>query len=194
MEKRIKLSVLGFSFNQNNTGTYGLVLAEEKGARRLVVMIGTAEAQAIAFKLQNTVPPRPLTHDLLYALLITFDITLIEVMIYTYNDGIFFSKIVLQQDNKLVELEARTSDAINIALRTNAPIYATEHIMNELSVVFQDDSQSKLDSEAQTGADLAGNYKQLDCNEIEKLLEKAVNEENYELASLLRDELKSRDV
>lgn len=192
MDKKIKLSVLGFSFNQNHTGTYGLVLAEEKGQRRLVVMIGTAEAQAIAFKLQKTMPPRPLTHDLMHAIFITFDISLIEVMIYAYKDGIFYSRIVLRQNEKVVELESRTSDAINIALRTNSPIYATEYIMEELSVVFEDNNQIQTEGDTQDGTDLTGNYGQLDSDEIKSLLEKAVNDENYELASILRDELKKR--
>lgn len=192
MDKKIKLSVLGFSFNQNHTGTYGLVLAEEKGQRRLVVMIGTAEAQAIAFKLQKTMPPRPLTHDLMHAIFITFDILLIEVMIYAYKDGIFYSRIVLRQNEKVVELESRTSDAINIALRTNSPIYATEYIMEELSVVFEDNNQIQTEGDTQDGTDLTGNYGQLDSDEIKSQLEKAVNDENYELASILRDELKKR--
>lgn len=193
MNDKVKLTVLGFSFNQSQTGTYGLVLAEAEGARRLVVMVGTPEAQSIAFKLQDSTPPRPLTHDLLYSVLTAFDIELLEVNIYKYSDGVFFSKLLLRQADKIVEIESRTSDAVSMALRTSSPIYTTEAIMSSLSVVFDESNLMKENLE-QEELDLPLDYSLLEIEEIKSMLKNAVKEEDYELASLLRDELKKRDI
>lgn len=193
MDRKVKLSVLGFSFNQSQTGTYGLVLAEEDGLRRLVVMVGTPEAQSIAFKLQDSAPPRPLTHDLLYSILAAYNIDLLEVNIYKYEDGVFFSRLELKQGEWFIEIESRTSDAVSIALRAGAPIYTTETIMNSLSVVFDESSllKEKLQKD---DLDLAADYSLLEEDEIKTLLDDAVKEEDYELASILRDELKKRNI
>lgn len=192
MEDKIELKVLGFSFNQNKTGAYGLVLSELVGRRRLVVVVGATEAQAIAFKLQATSPPRPLTHDLIYAMLTVFDIVLHEVIIYAYVDGVFYSKLILQAGDRIVELDSRTSDAINIALRTNSPIYTTAKIMLNMGVVFDEDNVSDIESVEEDNSTFTSDYSKSDNQEIKAMLEKAVNDENYELASMLRDELKRR--
>lgn len=188
MEDKIKLSVLGFSFNQSQSGTYGLVLAEEDGLRRLMIVVGTPEAQSIAFKLQGSTPPRPLTHDLFQSLLAQFGITLLEVNIYKYDDGVFYSKLQLRQGSYLTELESRTSDAVAIALRTKAPIYTSEEIMQAQAVVFDENSTPENYQEDDKDF-LALDYSLLNEEELESLLKEAIDGEDYELASLIRDEI-----
>lgn len=188
MEDKIRLSVLGFSFNQTQSGTYGLVLAEEDGLRRLMVIVGTPEAQSIAFRLQGSMPPRPLTHDLFQALLSQLSISLQEVNIYKYENGVFFSKMIFRQENKIVELESRTSDAIAIALRTKAPIFTSEFIMQSQAVVF-DENTTQENLQEDEKDNLALDYSLLNKDELESLLKDAIDGEDYELASLLRDEL-----
>ncbi len=193
MANKVKLSVLGFSFNQSQTGTYGLVLAEDNGLRRLVVMIGTPEAQSIAFRLQDSAPPRPLTHDLFYAAMSAYNIDLIEVNIYKYEDGVFYSNLLLKQGEWLVEIESRTSDAVSMALRAGTPIYTNETIMSSLSVVFDENNLIK-ERLQKDELDLPLDYSLLEEDEIKVMLKDAINEEDYELASILRDELKKRNI
>lgn len=190
MEDKVKLSVLGFSFNQTRTGTYGLVLAEEDGVRRLMVVVGTPEAQSIAFRLQGAEPPRPLTHDLMQALLNTFDIRLLEIDIYKYEDGVFFSKLLLKQKDRLVEIESRTSDAVAIALRTKSPIYTSEAIMKELGIILDDKSTDEINND---DLEFDMDYSLLELDELESMLKDAIDGEDYELASMLRDELKRKN-
>lgn len=189
MDKKIKLSVLGFSFNQTRTGTYGLVLAEEDGPRRLMLVVGTPEAQSIAFQLQGTTPPRPLTHDLLKEVLDGFDIMLLEVIIYQFSDGVFYSKLIMKQNGHLVELDSRTSDAVSLALRTKSPIYTYEHIIEELGIVFDSQSSDNESTSYQDELDLSIDYSLLNQEELAIMLEDAIDGEDYELASILRDEL-----
>ncbi|MDR2950091.1 MAG: bifunctional nuclease family protein [Prevotella sp.] len=188
MEDKIRLSVLGFSFNQTQSGTYGLVLAEEDGLRRLMIIVGTPEAQSIAFKLQGSIPPRPLTHDLFQSLLSQLSISLLEINIYKYENGVFFSRMVFRQANKTVEIESRTSDAIAIALRTKAPIFTSEFIMQSQAVVF-DENVTPENLHEDEKDNLALDYSLLNKDELETLLKDAIDGEDYELASLLRDEL-----
>ncbi len=201
MINKVKLSVLGFSFNQNRTGAYGLVLAEENGLRRLMVIVGTPEAQSIAFELQGSTPPRPLTHDLICNIFTYYSIDLIEVNIYKYSDGVFFSRLILKQGDNITEIESRTSDAVGIALRTGSPIYTTEDIMQELSVVFdeanakrsQEGSNDTIDSYMGFAKPEDQDYSLMSKSELEKLLDEAVAKENYELASIIRDALNNKD-
>lgn len=191
MGTKVKLSVLGFSFNQNKTGAYGLVLSEEEGIRRLMVVVGTPEAQSIAFQLQGVNPPRPLTHDLFYSVFNSFDIVLREVEIYRYVDGVFYARLMLMQGDKVSMIESRTSDAIGIALRTKAPIYTTEEIMQEQGVIF-DESVAPKDAEGDE-LDISLDYSLLNKDELETMLKDAIEGEDYELASILRDELDKKN-
>lgn len=191
MEERVRLSVLGFSFNQTHSGAYGLVLAEEDGVRRLMVVVGTPEAQSIAFKLQGSVPPRPLTHDLFKTLLSQLGVLLKEIIIYKYEDGIFFSRIILTQGDSTIQIESRTSDAIGIALRTKSPIFTTESIMREQAIIFDENLSFETNKDDEKD-NLALDYSLLNEEELESLLKDAVDGEDYELASLLRDELKRK--
>jgi bifunctional DNase/RNase len=191
MENKVRLSVLGFSFNQAQSGTYGLVLAEEYGVRRLMIVIGSPEAQSIAFRLQGSAAPRPLTHDLFQMLISRFEITLLEVNIYKYENGIFYSRIYLRQGIYNTEIESRTSDAVAIALRTKSPIYTTEAILKEQGIVFDENTFQENIAEDEKD-NLALDYSLLNPEELEALLKDAIDGEDYELASLLRDELKKK--
>ncbi len=188
MDSKVKLSVLGFSFNQTQSGAYGLVLAEEDGLRRLMIVVGTPEAQSIAFQLQGSIPPRPLTHDLFKSLLSRLGVMLREVEVYKYENGVFFAKLVLVQAGEVIEIESRTSDAVAIALRTKSPIYTTEMIMQQHAIIF-DENADRESSEDDEKDHLALDYSVLSDDELETLLKDAVEGEDYELASLLRDEL-----
>jgi len=191
MEDRVRLSVLGFSFNQTQSGAYGLVLAEEDGIRRLMVVVGTPEAQSIAFELQGSLPPRPLTHDLVKTLLSSFGIILREVEIYKYENGVFFARLLLSQGENIVSIESRTSDAVAIALRTKSPIYTTEQIMRSQAVIFDENSIPEASGQDEKD-NLALDYSLLNKDELETMLRDAVDLEDYELASLLRDELNKK--
>ncbi|SHE51904.1 bifunctional nuclease family protein [Dysgonomonas macrotermitis] len=192
---KIKLSVLGFSFNQTQSGTYGLVLAEDGGVRRLMIVVGTPEAQSIAFKLQNTEPPRPLTHDLFYSFMESFGIELDEVFIYKYENGVFYSKLYFRQEGREVAVESRTSDAIGIALRSKSKIYTTEEIMQDLAVVFTEGDEETASKDMFAGNDSTSytdTYALLNQEELQSMLDDAIEHEDYELASLLRDEMEKR--
>jgi bifunctional DNase/RNase len=188
MEDKIRLSVLGFSFNQTRSGTYGLVLAEDDGVRRLIIIVGTPEAQSIAFKLQGSAPPRPLTHDLFQTLLSQLSISLLEINIYKCENSVFFSRMIFRQGTKIIEIESRTSDAIAIALRTKSPIFAYESIMRSEAVILDENSEPGNKQEDEKD-NLALDYSLLNKDELETLLKDAIDGEDYELASLLRDEL-----
>lgn len=194
--KKIKLSVLGFSFNQTQSGTYGLVLAEDTGVRRLMIVVGTPEAQSIAFKLQNTEPPRPLTHDLFYSFMNSLNIKLVEVLIYKYENGVFYSKLFFEQEDKAVVVESRTSDAIGIALRSNSQIFTTEEIMKDLAVVFTEGDEDAASKDIflndDTNSSYRDSYALLNQDELESMLDDAIAHEDYELASVIRDELEKR--
>lgn len=197
MENKIKLNVLGFSFNQAQTGTYGLVLSEENGLRRLMVLVGGPEAQSIAFKLQHIAPPRPLTHDLLKAIAETCDIKLKYIFINKYIDGAFHSDVVIEHPitHDDITIDARTSDAINMALRFNSPIYTTEEIMRTMGIVIDEtvieeeqEEDKELESEDST-SDKNINLELLNEDELKEMLKSAIQDEDYELASILRDEI-----
>ncbi len=126
---KIKLNVLGISYSQTQSGAYALVLTEEHGNRRIPIIIGGFEAQAIAIQLEGLTPPRPLTHDLFLSFATAFNISLIEVDIYRLEEGVFYSKLVCENGNREITIDARTSDAIALALRFKCPIYTTEEII-----------------------------------------------------------------
>ncbi|MDA3952225.1 MAG: bifunctional nuclease family protein [Bacteroidales bacterium] len=133
---RIKLNVLGISYSQTQTGAYALVLTEEKGERRIPIIIGGFEAQAIAIQLEGLKPPRPLTHDLFLNFSMSFGINLIEVNIYRLEEGVFYSKLICNNGGKDITIDARTSDAIALALRFKCPMYTTEEILQKSGIVI----------------------------------------------------------
>ena len=184
MEK-IKLNILGITFNQVHVGAYALILSEEQGNRRVPIVIGTPEAQSILIFLENLTPPRPLTHDLFMSFIKLLNISLTEVHIHRYEEGVFHSKIVFHDGVKDIFLDSRTSDAIALALRASAPIYISEDIMKEVSVEFNeeviDENQTKFTQKQAVSLD------NLSPERLQKLLKEAIVTENYEKASYIRD-------
>ncbi|MDR1161622.1 MAG: bifunctional nuclease family protein [Tannerellaceae bacterium] len=206
MDTRIKLRVQGLTNSQIQSGAYALILAEEKGPRRIPIIVGTMEAQSIAIALEKINPPRPLTHDLFSAFLQAYEIRLLEVFIYKFEDGIFFSELLFDNGMQRVRLDSRTSDAIAIALRVQCDIYTTEGIIRECGVVLEDpslfdDEEDKEEEdlmydlepdEIKDEAQLQKWLSLLETDEIETRLQEAIENENYEYAKMYRDELHRR--
>lgn len=191
--KKIQLKIAGLSYSQTRAGAYALILEEENGKRRLPVIIGTSEAQSIAIQLEGLKPYRPLTHDLFISMASSFQIKVIEVNIVKLEEGIFYSEIICKRENTKIKIDSRTSDAIAIALRFKAPIFVPESIMKKAGMLFDEDN-SKVsgksgDSESK---DPELNYMDLPDDELTKLMEESVKNEDYETASLIRDELNKR--
>lgn len=194
-KKRIKLSIMGISFSQVQAGAYALIFSEENGIRRLPIVIGTPEAQSIAIVMEGITPPRPLSHDLMCSIFKELDVKLIEVVIYKFEDGAFFSELLLVHNGKEYRIDSRTSDAVALAIRTNSPIYTTEEIMQNMAIIFdeqaataQDDSSKSVDDKSDE-EELSG----LRLDALKHRLNDAVKEENYELATRLRDEINRRE-
>ena len=192
---KVKLKVLGLSCSQTQSGAYALILSEENGNRRIPIVIGGFEAQAIAIGLERLHPPRPLTHDLFVNFAKSFDITITEVNIYHLEEGIFYSELVCMNNGSYIKIDARTSDAVALAIRCNCPIYTTEQIIEKAGIVFnvteeQTEPAQKEPQPAETGAD---KYEKLDIKELKKLLDKSISNEDYEEASHIRDEIQRRE-
>jgi len=196
---KVRLEIVGLSYSQTQSGAYALVLGESEGTRRLPIIIGGFEAQAIAIELEKMTPSRPLTHDLFKTFFETFEIEITEVLIYKLVEGIFYAKLICTDGTKEVEIDARTSDAIALAVRFNCPIYAFEFILKSAGVVL-DDLMSKTEtplslSEEEVESPSAENgYKAKSTEELKNLLNSAIADEQYELASKIRDELNNRKV
>jgi bifunctional DNase/RNase len=184
---KIKLQILGITFSQVQAGAYALILKEEKSLRRLPIIIGTPEAQSIAIFLEGLNPPRPLTHDLFISFSQATDIELTSVNIYKYEDGVFFSELVFNNKGKEIHIDSRTSDAIALAIRVNAPIYTTKSIMDSVSIVIDDDD---ILEELENSTDLKKSklsYEEMNLENLQKSLKEAIIAEDYEKASHLRD-------
>lgn len=186
MEKRVKLRVLGITYSQVQNGAYALVLAEENGPRRIPIIIGTAEAQAIAIRLENLIPPRPMTHDLFVSFAHGFGIRLTEVYIYRFEDGVFSSELLFDDGERQMRVDSRTSDAIAIALRTNADIYTSETIAEQAGFILEDES---LEEKPQEQDEVLENKS---VKELEELLTKAVEEEAYEQAAYIQQLIRQK--
>jgi bifunctional DNase/RNase len=201
MEK-VKLNVLGISYSQTQTGAYALVLAEENGRRRIPIIVGGFEAQAIAIQLEGLKPPRPLTHDLFLNFSHTFNIDLLEVTVYKLEEGVFYSKLTCDNGQRIIEIDARTSDAIALALRFKCPIYTTEDILKKAGIILDFEKEAAVQPGGEPVAS-PRNIQVLDSSfmeeirksnlqELKELLDEAVKDENYEKASLIRDEINRR--
>jgi bifunctional DNase/RNase len=191
--KRIKLKVMGISYSQTQSGAYALLLIEENGERRIPIIIGGFEAQAIVIKLENLEPPRPLTHDLFKKFADQFKIAVIEVMIYKLEEGVFFSKLVCNNGEKEYSIDSRTSDAVAIALRFGCPIYINEDILEKAQL---SNSPSETDpvsaDESDANKQQSSKYGSFTDEELYKMIDEAVKTEDYEKAASIRDELEKR--
>ena len=191
---KVPLNVLGISYSQTQTGAYALVLGEENGERRIPIIIGGFEAQAIAIQLEGLKPPRPLTHDLFYNFAMQYGIVVESVYIFRLEEGVFYSKLVCTNGGKRVELDARTSDAIALALKFGCPIYTTADILDRAGIVFVNEPQatSGQPSTVRDTAKKKPDLQRMNISELENQLNEAIVNENYEQASKLRDEIKRR--
>jgi bifunctional DNase/RNase len=190
---RIKLNIVGLSSGQSN-GSYTLILGEENGRRKLPIIIGSFEAQAIAIEIEKIVPFRPMTHDLFVSFCKTFNIQIVEIEIYNLIDGVFHAKLMCEVDGEQREIDARTSDSIALAVRFKCPIYTYEDIMETAGVVFNDEMDDMLeDAEPQSAPAKKGNDLTAKTSaELEKMLEEALRDEDYQKAAIIRDELNKR--
>ncbi len=192
--QKIRLNILGLSVSQTQSGAYALVLAEENGDRRIPIIIGPVEAQAIAIQLEGLKPPRPLTHDLIKNIALAFDIVLLEVTIYKLEEGIFYSELLCEMNGKEVVIDSRTSDAVALALRFKCPIYTSEEILKKSGIVLNSDDDfatgdSLLGEEPEASDSPFANYS---AQELEEMLNEAIQNEDYEKASIIRDEIDNR--
>jgi uncharacterized protein len=191
--KRVKLKVMGISYSQTQSGAYALILLEENGDRRIPIIIGGFEAQAIVIKLENLDPPRPLTHDLFKKFADEFRIYVTEVMIYKLEEGVFFSKLVCNNGEKEYSIDSRTSDAVALALRFGCPIFITEEILEKAGITISPSDSDMSQSGDEDSPGQAGNkYDQYTDDELVKIIDDSVKSEDYERAAAVRDELDKR--
>ena len=194
--QKIRLNILGLSVSQTQSGAYALVLAEENGDRRIPIIIGPVEAQAIAIQLEGLKPPRPLTNDLIKNMALAFNIALLEVTIYKLEEGIFYSELLCEMNGKEIRIDSRTSDAVALALRFRCPIYTSEDILKKAGIVLEiEDENSPVRSFSdEDDIEETGNatYTQYSFNELKEMLNEAIQNEDYEKASIIRDELRKR--
>lgn len=208
--KRVKLKVLGISYSQIQTGAYALILAQVNGPYRIPVVIGAAEAQSIALRMESITPPRPMTHDLFVSFAHAFGVKLKKVFIYKFEDGIFSSELTFSDGDRTVVIDSRTSDAIAIAMRTSAPIYTTPEIVEETGFVMEvqnteEDTDEHSNAEEndivveETDTDLENNdryheprLEQYSIEELERTLKKLIDTEQYEQAAKVSEILRNK--
>jgi bifunctional DNase/RNase len=194
------MDILGLSTSPSSGGAYALILNETNGARRLPIIIGTYEAQAIALELEHIKPPRPMTHDLLKQMVVSFNGSLREVIISELREGTFYAQILIDSVLGPVELDARPSDAIALAIRFSSPIYVSQKVLLDAGIDAEADANAVTASPSKTPAEskssksadfstLSGDVADSKIKSLEKNLLAAIAAEDYELAARLRDEL-----
>ncbi len=205
-KSRIRLKVLGISYSQIQSGAYALILAQVGGPYRIPVVIGASEAQSIALKMESITPPRPMTHDLFVSFAHAFGVTLREVFIYRFEDGIFSSELSFTDGERTVAIDSRTSDAIAIAMRTGAPIYITPEILEETGFLLEEKSAGEDEEAAKDAPEYTGEEDDDDTamtprlpklekytiEELERTLAQLIEQENYEEAAHVNEILKMK--
>lgn len=195
--KKLELEIVALSHSVTQSHSYAVVLGEVNGVRKLPIVIGAFEAQAIAVALENMQPTRPLTHDLLKNMMIAFQIQLTEILIHRIHEGIFYAKLVCQTPLETIEIDSRTSDALAIAVRFDAPIYTYESILDSAGLQMDENVPKPLEAESGTkskskitkDSNSLSNYS---VDELQKLLEEVLDKEDYIKAAQIRDEINSR--
>lgn len=191
-EEKIKLEILGLSSSQSQSGSFALVLGESGGNRRLPIIIGMFEAQAIAIEIEKIVPNRPMTHDLFKAFSHNFDISIKEVYISDLKEGVFFARIICEHNGKIFEIDSRPSDAIAIGLRFNVDFFTNENILTEAGIVLTDEYEEEI-AQKEPSKPEKTSLEDLSSSELEKLLNEALDKEDYEKAARIRDVLNKRN-
>jgi uncharacterized protein len=188
---KIKLNIESLVYSQTHSGAYVLVLIEEFGQRKLPIVIGTAEAQAIALALEGMTPPRPLTHDLFVNFAMAYNINLVEVLITKLEGEIFYAELVCENISSRIKIDSRTSDAVALAIRFKCPIFANESVLKAAGISYSSQgSQNKAENNDPIAE--TSNLTEKSISDLENLLSEAINSENYELASKIRDEINKR--
>lgn len=199
----VRLNIKGISYSQTQNGAYALILSEVDGDRKLPIVIGAFEAQSIAIALEKEIrPPRPLTHDLFKNFADRFDIVVKQVIIHKLVDGVFYSSMICERDKIEEIIDARTSDAIALALRFQAPIFTYKNILDKAGIYLKVNPKSDLDNDdkilvdelvaEEIDAAIHESYKDKSLEELNQLLDEAVQNENYEVAAKIRDEISKR--
>lgn len=203
----VRLNIKGISYSQTQNGAYALILSEVGGERKLPIVIGAFEAQSIAIALEKEIkPPRPLTHDLFKNFADRFEIQVKQVIIHKLVDGVFFSSIICERDKIEEIIDARTSDAIALALRFNAPIFTYKNILEKAGIYLKASPKKKespqdeqvileqlLTDDAESKKKTSKSYTTYSLKELNDMLDKAVDNEDYEKAALIRDEISKRE-
>ena len=194
MDTELRLEVVGLVYNQSVVNTFGLVLGEAGGKRRFSVMIGESEAQSIALKINNKILARPLTHDLIKNILVTLNAKLKRILIYELVNEVFYSELYIEDEQgKICVVDARTSDAIALAVRTESPIYIKSSIMDKVGIeIIIEEGAPKVSAKKNVEDFTDADWNLLSKAELNKLLDNAVKEEKYELAVKIRDVLKEK--
>jgi bifunctional DNase/RNase len=183
MEK-VRLDIIALSHSVTQSHNYAVILGEQKGKRRLPIVIGGFEAQAIAVAMENMTPNRPLTHDLFKNTLDSFDIELVEIIINNLLDGIFYAQLICQQGDRILQIDARTSDAISMAVRFNCPIYTYEFILESAGVILDEETAEASKSVTKPKQPT---LETMSLESLEKTLQEALEKEDYEKAAIIRD-------
>ena len=184
MENRCKLNVVGITYSQIERGVYAIILQQENTNRRLPIVIGTSEAQSIECKLQNIKTPRPLTHDLMISCLRNYGVEITEIYIRRLPNGVFTADLKLSSDEKTIIMDSRSSDAIALALRSDAPIYTSQEVMDEAGFDVKDTNKKQEKAPV--------SYSEMSIDELNKILQIAVENEQYEEASRIKKEIDTK--
>lgn len=195
-DDRIQLKVMGLSYSQFKSGAYALILEEVNGPHRIPIIIGVADAQSIAIRLERIIPLRPTTHDLFVSFAHAFGVKLKEVLIYKFEDGIFSSELTFSDGERTIVIDSRTSDAVAIAMRTQAPIFTTKKILDETGFILEEVISDQRDNEYSTGImdsnTSSASLHDMSEKELENKLNLAIKEEKYEEAAEISQILKQR--
>jgi uncharacterized protein len=191
--KKIRLDIKGMSYSQSQTNAYALIMGEIEGNRRLPIIIGAFEAHAIAIELEKIKPARPLTHDLFKSFATTFGLQMREVIINNFSKGVFHAELIFTDGTREMAIDSRTSDAVALAIRFGCPIYTYEEILNEAGIIVDDDTKESVQqAEQEESEKTSSDLRQYNLSELQALLLQTVENEDYEKASQIRDEIKSR--
>ena len=199
MEKLVELEILGLSSNHSQSGSFTLVMGEVEGSRRLPIVIGMFEAQAIAIEIEKIIPNRPMTHDLFRSFADSFKFEIDKIVISDMKEGVFYAKIHCKSDSAIVEIDSRPSDAIAIAVRFSSQIFCSEKVMSEAAIEFTEEDkreESKKENKPEPQKAMAkkeGSLKDFSLDKLNQLLEKAITNEDYERAARIRDEINKRN-
>lgn len=192
MENKVKLKIVGISYSQIRSGAYALILAEQNGQYHIPIVIGASEAQSIAIKMEKINMPRPLTHDLITNISQAFGIKLTEIFIYKFEDGIFYSELTFKDGERQILIDARTSDAVALAIRTKAPIFTTQEIIDETGFIMEETGENSYTLEKDTKVDNEIKLENLAIEELEKMLNKHIDLEEYEQAAHISKIIKQK--